>query len=45
MAADEFRQQGIVTSGIADLMTAVGLTHSGFYRHFESKETTSAPSQ
>jgi TetR/AcrR family transcriptional regulator, transcriptional repressor for nem operon len=38
MAADEFRQHGIVTSGIADLMAAVGLTHGGFYRHFESKE-------
>src|ERR1700676_2876312 len=38
MAADEFRQHGIATSGIADLMAAVGLTHGGFYRHFESKE-------
>ena len=38
MAADEFRQHGIVTSGIADLMAAVGLTHGAFYRHFESKE-------
>ena len=36
MAADEFRQHGIVTSGIADLMAAVGLTHGGFYRHFDS---------
>ena len=38
MAADEFRQHGIATSGIADLMAAVGLTHGGFYRHFDSKE-------
>ena len=38
MAADEFRQHGIVMSSIADLMAAVGLTHGGFYRHFESKE-------
>ncbi len=38
MAADEFRQHGIVTSSIADLMAAVGLTHGGFYRHFDSKE-------
>jgi hypothetical protein len=30
MVADEFRQHGIVTSGIADLMAAVGLTHGGF---------------
>jgi len=38
MAADEFRQHGIVTSAIADLMAAAGLTHGAFYRHFESKE-------
>jgi TetR/AcrR family transcriptional regulator, transcriptional repressor for nem operon len=38
MAADEFRQHGIVTSGIADLMAAAGLTHGAFYRHFQSKE-------
>jgi len=38
IAADEFRQHGIVTSGIADLMAAAGLTRGGFYRHFESKE-------
>jgi TetR/AcrR family transcriptional repressor of nem operon len=38
MAAAEFRQHGIVTSGIADLMAAAGLTHGAFYRHFESKE-------
>jgi TetR/AcrR family transcriptional regulator, transcriptional repressor for nem operon len=38
MAADEFRQHGIATSSIADLMAAAGLTHGGFYRHFDSKE-------
>src|ERR1700693_4391263 len=38
MAAAEVRQHGIATSGIADLMAAVGLTHGGFYRHFDSKE-------
>src|SRR5260221_14202540 len=38
MAAHEFRQHGIFASGIADLMAAAGLTHGGFYRHFESKE-------
>jgi TetR/AcrR family transcriptional regulator, transcriptional repressor for nem operon len=38
MAADEFRQHGIVASGIADLMAAAGLPQVGFYRHFESKE-------
>lgn len=38
MGAAEFRQHGLVTSGIADLMAAAGLTHGAFYRHFESKE-------
>src|SRR5260221_14206960 len=38
MAADEFRQHGIVASGIAGLMAAAGLTPGGFYRHFESEE-------
>jgi AcrR family transcriptional regulator len=38
MAADEFRQHGIATSGIADLRAAVGLTHGRSYQHCESKE-------
>ena len=37
-AASEFRQHGIVATGLADLMSAAGLTHGGFYRHFASKE-------
>jgi TetR/AcrR family transcriptional repressor of nem operon len=37
-AAGEFRKNGIVATGIADLMTAAGLTHGGFYKHFESKD-------
>jgi TetR/AcrR family transcriptional repressor of nem operon len=37
-AAVEFRRSGIKATGLADLMSAAGLTHGGFYRHFESKE-------
>jgi len=33
-----FREQGINGVGVADLMEAAGLTHGGFYGHFESKE-------
>jgi TetR/AcrR family transcriptional regulator, transcriptional repressor for nem operon len=36
-AADEFREKGIAEAGLAELMAAAGLTHGGFYRHFESK--------
>ena len=37
-AAGEFRDHGIVATGLADLMQAAGLTHGGFYKHFESKD-------
>jgi TetR/AcrR family transcriptional regulator, transcriptional repressor for nem operon len=37
-AATEFRRQGIVATGLSELMGAAGLTHGGFYRHFDSKE-------
>src|SRR5260370_16693301 len=43
MAADEFRQHGIATSGIADLMSAVGLTHRGFYRPSDSNQQPVPP--
>lgn len=36
-AAAEFRRNGINDTGLSDLMAAAGLTHGGFYRHFESK--------
>jgi TetR/AcrR family transcriptional repressor of nem operon len=32
------RERGIEGTSVADLMQAAGLTHGGFYRHFESKE-------
>ena len=37
-AASEFRAKGVVATGLADLMKAAGLTHGGFYKHFESKD-------
>jgi TetR/AcrR family transcriptional repressor of nem operon len=37
-AADEFRLKGIEGAGLNDLMASAGLTHGGFYRHFESKD-------
>jgi TetR/AcrR family transcriptional repressor of nem operon len=37
-AGCEFRAKGIVATGLADLMKAAGLTHGGFYKHFESKD-------
>jgi TetR/AcrR family transcriptional regulator, transcriptional repressor for nem operon len=33
-----FRERGFDGIGVADLMKAAGLTHGGFYGHFESKE-------
>jgi len=32
------RQRGILGTSLADLMAAAGLTHGGFYKHFDSKE-------
>jgi TetR/AcrR family transcriptional repressor of nem operon len=37
-AAREFRKNGIVATGLNDLMKAASLTHGGFYKHFESKD-------
>ena len=37
-AACGFRENGIVATGLADLMKAAGMTHGGFYKHFESKD-------
>lgn len=37
-AATLVRERGIDGIGIADLMEAVGLTHGGFYRQFNSKD-------
>src|ERR1700683_3904927 len=37
-ASEELRKNGIVATGLNDLMSAAGLTHGGFYKHFESKD-------
>ena len=33
-----FKERGINGVSVSDLMGAAGLTHGGFYRHFDSKE-------
>lgn len=38
IAARRFREDGIDGLSIADLMKEAGLTHGGFYKHFDSKE-------
>ena len=37
-AARRFREKGFDGIGVADLMKEAGLTHGGFYNHFNSKE-------
>lgn len=37
-AADAFRRDGIQATGIIGLMDEAGLSHGGFYKHFESKD-------
>jgi TetR/AcrR family transcriptional repressor of nem operon len=38
VAAREFNKSGIDGTGVADVMTAAGLTTGGFYKHFSSKD-------
>ena len=38
VAASRFREAGVDKVGVADLMHDAGLTHGGFYRHFESRD-------
>jgi TetR/AcrR family transcriptional repressor of nem operon len=37
-AASAFRAKGVGAIGVGDVMGRAGLTHGGFYAHFESKE-------
>lgn len=37
-AAQLVRERGIEGTGVADVMAAAGMTHGGFYRHFDGKE-------
>lgn len=39
VACDLFRENGFDGIGVSDIMKAAGLTHGGFYGHFESKES------
>jgi TetR/AcrR family transcriptional repressor of nem operon len=41
-AARLFREKGFEGVAVADLMHAAGLTHGGFYNHFESKDELAA---
>jgi TetR/AcrR family transcriptional repressor of nem operon len=41
-AARLIRERGIDGLSVADLMASAGLTHGGFYGHFESKEALAA---
>jgi TetR/AcrR family transcriptional repressor of nem operon len=38
IAAARIRRDGIDSLGVAELMKEAGLTHGGFYRHFNSRE-------
>ncbi|QND53782.1 TetR/AcrR family transcriptional regulator [Phyllobacterium sp. 628] len=38
IAGQQFREKGFDGIGVADVMKSAGLTHGGFYGHFESKE-------
>ncbi|RZT38458.1 TetR/AcrR family transcriptional regulator [Cupriavidus agavae] len=42
VSARLFREQGFHGVSVADLMGAAGLTHGGFYGHFESKDALAA---
>lgn len=37
-----FKEKGIAGVSVADLMASVGLTHGGFYGHFQSKDELAA---
>ena len=41
-AARLFREKGVDGIAVAELMQAAGLTHGGFYNHFDSKEELAA---
>ncbi|MEW2915823.1 helix-turn-helix domain-containing protein [Ruegeria sp. ANG10] len=43
-AAQLFRERGVEATSVADVMKTAGMTHGGFYRHFDSKEDLTAAS-
>jgi TetR/AcrR family transcriptional repressor of nem operon len=38
VAVQAFKSKGITATGVAEIMAGAGLSHGGFYRHFETKE-------
>jgi TetR/AcrR family transcriptional repressor of nem operon len=38
IASARIREEGIDGPGVAEIMKAAGLTHGGFYKHFESRD-------
>jgi TetR/AcrR family transcriptional repressor of nem operon len=38
IAAARIREAGLEGPGVAEIMQAAGLTHGGFYKHFDSRE-------
>jgi TetR/AcrR family transcriptional repressor of nem operon len=38
IASKRIREQGLEGPGVAEIMAAAGLTHGGFYKHFESRD-------
>src|SRR5713101_1759329 len=42
VASTLFRKHGFDGIGVADIMKTAGLTHGGFYGHFESKDDLAA---
>lgn len=42
VASRLFREKGLGGIGVADLMQEAGLTHGGFYGHFQSKDALAA---
>lgn len=42
LASRRFRERGLAGVGVADLMQEAGLTHGGFYKQFESRESLAA---
>ncbi len=38
VAAARIREDGTATPGVAEIMREAGMTHGGFYKHFDSRE-------
>jgi TetR/AcrR family transcriptional regulator, transcriptional repressor for nem operon len=38
VASERIREQGLDRPAVAEIMQAAGLTHGGFYKHFESRD-------